>query len=127
MFVKSLLSILHFSFLTVESLFQVLEETLHITLEYLSQEVKASSAKAKAKGLEVELVKLKKDLIAAMVEANTAKEKAKVLFDDLKAERQLTLEKDEQFQVAKEKVKTVTAKSVEAFQQTEKYNTVLFS
>ena len=62
-----------------------------------------------------------------MDEANTVKEKAKVLGDDLKAERQLTLEKDEQLQVAKEKIKTVAAKAVKAFQQTEKYNTVLFN
>ena len=51
-----------------------------------------------------------------MDKANTAKEKAKVLFDDLRAERQLTFEKDEKLQVAKERVKTVTAKSIEAFQ-----------
>ena len=47
-------------------------------------------------GLEVENSKLKKDLISAMDEANTAKEKARVLSDDLRAERQLTLEKEEQ-------------------------------
>lgn len=39
--------------------------------------------------------KLKKDLISAMDEANTTKEKVKVLSDDLRVERQLTLEKDE--------------------------------
>ena len=54
-----------------------------------------SFVEAKAKGLEAELLKLSKDLIAAMDEANTAKEKAKVLSDDQRAERQLTLEKDE--------------------------------
>ena len=65
--------------------------------------------------LEAKNSKLRKDLIAAMDEANTAKEKAKVLSDDLRAERQLTLEKDKQLLVAKEKIKTVVAKSVEAF------------
>ena len=69
-------------------------ETIHITLEYLSQEARVSSTEAKAKGLEMELSKLRKDLIAAMDEANTAKEKAKVLSDDLRVERQLTLKKD---------------------------------
>ena len=53
-----------------------------------------SSTEAKAKGLEVELSKLRKDLIVAMDEANTTKEKAKVLSDDLRVERQLTLKKD---------------------------------
>ena len=65
--------------------------------------------------MEAENSKLKKDLISAMDEANTIKEKVKVLGDDLRVERQLTLEKDEQLQVAKEKVKTVTAKVVKAF------------
>ena len=59
--------------------------------------------------------KLKKDLIVAMDEANTVNEKAKVLGDDLRVERQLTLEKDEQLQAAKEKIKTVATKAIEAF------------
>ena len=50
-----------------------------------------------------------------MDEANTSKEKVKVLSDDLRAKRQLTLEKDEQVQAIKERVKTVATKSVEAF------------
>ena len=79
----------------VESSFQILGDTIHITLEYLSQEARASSMETKAKVLEVELSKLRKDLIAAMDKANTAKEKAKVLPDDLRAEWQLTFRKDE--------------------------------
>ena len=39
---------------------------------------------------------------------------------------ELTLEKDEQLLATKEKIKTIAAKTVEAFQQTE-YNTVLFN
>ena len=50
-----------------------------------------------------------------MDEANTTKEKAKVLADNLRAKRQLTLEKDEQLQATKEKVKTIVAKAIEAF------------
>ena len=65
--------------------------------------------------LEAKNSKLRKDHIAAMDEANTTKEKAKVLSDDLRAERQLTLEKDKQLLAAKEKIKTIVAKSVEAF------------
>ena len=63
---------------------------------YLSQEAKATFARSKLQGLEVKNSKLKKDLISAMDEANTAKEKARVLSNDLRVERQLTLEKDEQ-------------------------------
>ena len=62
-----------------------------------------------------------------MDEANGFKEKAKTLSDDLSAEQQLTLEKDEQLLAAKEKLKTIATKAVEAFQQTDEYNTVLFS
>ena len=65
--------------------------------------------------LEVENSKLKKDLIVAMDEANAIKEKAKTLSDDLRVEWQLTLEKDEQLLAAKEKLKTIAAKAVEAF------------
>ena len=61
-----------------------------------------------------------------MNEANLVKEKLKTLTDELRAERQLTLEKDEQLAAAKEKIKGIVAKAVEGFQQTEEYNTVLF-
>ena len=84
-----------FFWLTIESSFQVLGETIHITSEYLSQEARVSSAKAKPKGLEVDFSKLRKDLIAAMDVANTTKEEVKVLSNDLRVERQLALKKDE--------------------------------
>ena len=72
-------------------------------------------AMSKVEALEAKNFKLKKDLIVAMDEANTIKEKAKTLGDNLRAERQLTLEKDEQHLATKEKIKTVVAKAVEAF------------
>ncbi|KAL0014155.1 hypothetical protein SO802_001224 [Lithocarpus litseifolius] len=81
----------------------VLGEKIHITSEYLSQKAKATSMGSQVEALEAENSKLRKDLIAAMDEANTAKKKAK------------------------EKIKTIAAMSVEAFQQIEEYNTVLFS
>ena len=62
-----------------------------------------------------------------MHEANTLKESSKTLADDFRVERQLTLEKDKQLLVAKEKLKTIAARSIEGFQQTDEYNTVLFS
>ena len=68
--------------LKVGSSFKVLEETIHITSEYV----------------------------------NTVREKTKVLSNDLRAERQPTLEKDEQFLAAKERVKTIVVNSVKAFQ-----------
>ena len=77
--------------------------------------------------LEAENSTLKKNLIDSMDEATTLKEKVKTLSDGLRAERQLTLEKVEQLLGAKEKLKTIDARSVEAFQTTDKYNIVLFS
>ena len=70
---------------------------------------------SRVKALEVENSKLKKDLIVAIEEVNAMKEKLKVMGDDLKAEHQLMVEKDNQLLVAKEKIKTIVAKAVEAF------------
>ena len=61
-----------------------------------------------------------------MGKAITLKEKVKALSDNLRAERQLTLEKDEQLLGVKESLKTIAARSVEAFQTTDEFNTVLF-
>ena len=77
--------------------------------------------------LEAENSMLKKNLIDSMGKATNLKEKMKILSDDLRAECQLTLEKDKQLLGVKEKLKTIAARSVEAFQMTDEYNTVLFS
>ena len=105
----------------------MLGESLHITYEYLTQKAKVASLTSRMKALELENSTLKKKLIDSMDEANTLKEKVKTLSEDLEAERQLTLEKDEQLLGAKEKLKTIVARSIEVFQQTDEYNTVLFS
>ena len=39
----------------------------------------------------------------------------------------LMAEKDEQLLAAKEKIKTIVAKAIEAFQRTDEHNTMLFS
>ena len=82
---------------------------------------------SKMEAMEAETSKLKQSLIESMGEVNTLKEKVKALSDDLRAERQLTLEKDEQLLGVKESLKTIAARSVEAFQTTDEYNSVLFS
>ena len=81
----------------------------------------------RVEALEAENSKLKMDFIVAMGEANAMKEKLKVMGDDLKVERQLMVEKDKQLLAAKEKIKTIAAKAIEAFQQTDEHNTMLFS
>ena len=110
-----LFSFFLFFFLRSSSFFQVLGESLHITLEYLTQEAKVVPTVYRVEALEAKNSKLEKDLIAAMDKANTLKEKIKVMGDDLRAERLLTMEKDEQLQASKEKLKTIAAKAVKAF------------
>ena len=105
----------------------MLGESLHITSKYLTQEAKVASLTSRMEALEKENSDLKKNLIAYMDEITSLKEKVKTLDDDLKVERKLTQEKDEQLLSAKEKLITIAARSVEAFQTTDEYNIVLFS
>ena len=93
----------------------MLGESLHITSEYFTQEAKVASLTSRMEALEAENFTLKKNLIDSMGEAISLKEKVKTLNDDLRAKRQLTLEKDEQLLGAKEKLKTIAARSVEDF------------
>ena len=86
-----------------------------------------ASLTSRMEALEKENSELKKNLIVSMDEATSLKAKVKILDDDLRVKRKLTLEKDEQFLTAKEKLKTIAARSVEAFQTTDEYNTILFS
>ena len=105
----------------------MLGESLHITLEYLASEAKVESAQSHASSLEAKNSKLKKELIATMNDANLAKEKLRTLTDELRVKQELTKEKGEQLVAARERAKRLAAKAVEGFQQTEEYNTVLFS
>ena len=105
----------------------MLGESLDIAFKYLTQEAKVASLASRMEVLEAENSMLKKKLFESMHEVNTLKENSKTLADDLWAERQLTSEKDEQLLVAKDKLKTIAARSIEGFQQTDEYNIVLFS
>ena len=105
----------------------MLGESLHIASEYLTQKAKVASLASRMEVLEAKNSTLKKKLIESMHEVNTLKESSKTLADDLRAERQLTLEKDEQLLVARDKLKTIAARAIEGFQQIDEYNTMLFS
>ena len=105
----------------------MLGESLHITTEYLTQEAKVASLTSKMEDMEAETSKLKQSLIDSIGEVNTLKEKVKALSDDLRAEHQLTLEKDEQLLGVKDSLKTIAARSIEAFETTDEYNSVFFS
>ena len=95
---------------------QVLGESLHITSEYLASEAKVESAQSHVSSLEAENSKLRKELIAAMDNANQAKEKLRTLMDELRVERELTKDKDEQIAAARERAKGLATKAVEGFQ-----------
>ena len=105
----------------------MLGESLHLTSKYLVSEAKVESGRSHASSLEAENSKLKKELIAAMNDTNLAKEMLRTLIEELRVERELTKEKDEQLAVARERAKGLAAKAIEGFQQTEEYNIVLFS
>ena len=92
----------------------MLGESLHLASEYLTQEAKVASLTSRMEALEKENSALKKDLIQSMDGAATLKEQVKALNSDLRVERQLNLEKDNQLQAAKEKLKTIAARSVKA-------------
>ena len=77
----------------------MLDESLHIASEYLIQEAKVASLTSRMEALERKNSTLKEKLIESMHEVNTLKEK----------------------------LKTIATKSIEGFQQTDEYNTVLFS
>ena len=75
---------------------QVLGESLHLASECLTQEAKVASLASRMEVLEKENSTLKKDLIESMDEVAALKEKVKTLNADLRVERQLNLEKDDQ-------------------------------
>ena len=72
-------------------------------------------------------MKMKKELIAAINDANLAKEELRTSTEELRVKQELTKEKGEQLAATRERAKRLAAKAVEGFQQTEEYNTVLFS
>ena len=105
----------------------MLGESLHITSKYLASEAKVEFARSHASSVEAENSKLRKELIAAMDDANQAKEKLRTLTEELRVERELTKENNKQIAAARERAKGLAAKAIEGFQQTEEYNSVLFS
>ena len=113
--------------LTASIFFSGAEESLHLASECLTKEAKVASLMSQMEALEKENSTLKKKPIDSMDKANTLKEKNMTLSDDLGTVHQLTLEKDDQLLAAKDQLKTIAARSIEAFQQTNEYNTVLFS
>ena len=80
----------------------MLGESLHLASKCLTKEAKVASLMSQMEALEKENSTLKKKPIDSMDKANTLKEKNMTLSDDLKTERQLMLEKDDQLLAAKD-------------------------
>ena len=106
---------------------QVLGKTIHITSEYLANEEKVVVVNSKVEALEAEGSRLRKDLLAVMYNSNASREKIKALSNELRVEKLRVTQKDEQLVAANQKVKSIVAKAVHAFQLTDEYNMVLFS
>ena len=62
-----------------------------------------------------------------MDEGNSSKERVKTLSTELRVERLLTVQKDEQLQFVNQKIDPTGAKAIQAFQLSDKYNVILFS
>ena len=60
-----------------------------------------------------------------MVVNNSSKEKIKDLTEELNAEKKLVKQRDEQLAAANQKMKSVVAQAVHAFQLTKEYNAIL--
>ena len=69
---------------------------MRLTTNYLSSEEKVVVANSKVESIEVESMKLRKDLIEAMDQVTKAKEKVKELKEALKVEKKLIIQKDEE-------------------------------
>ena len=93
----------------------MLGKTIHITSEYLAHKEKVVVAGSKVKALKAKGYRLRKDLITAMDDSIASKEKIKALAEELKVEKLLTMQKDEQLQSTNPKVKTVATKAIQAF------------
>ena len=103
------------SLLSFACWYQVLGESLCITIDNLNTEEKVVVANSKVESIEVECSKLRKDLIVAMNERNDMNEKIKELTEALRVEKALAVQKDEKIQAALLKTDTERDKVILKF------------
>lgn len=87
---------MYFFVLTYIYFLQVLRESLCLTIDYLTKEEKVMMANSRAEVAKVESSRLRKDLIELMDQANEAKAKMKEVFEQLRIEKILKIQKDEE-------------------------------
>ena len=113
--------------ITSSLIYQVLGESVRITINYLNVEDKVVVATSKVESMEVECSQLKKDLIAVMNERNEANQKKKKkLTKDLHVEKALVVQKDEEIQAILLKIDEERDKVVQKFKQSEEFSDLQF-
>ena len=86
-----------------------------MTTDYLAIEEKLVMANSRAEATKAESLKLRKDLIEEMREANDTKTKLKEVSDELRIEKMLVIQKDEEIQSAMLKLNSKREKAVAEF------------
>ena len=87
---------MYFFVLTYIYFLQVLRESLCLTIDYLTKEEKVMMANSRTEVAKVESSRLRKDLIELMDQGNEAKAKMKEVFEQLRIEKILKIQKDEE-------------------------------
>ena len=86
-----------------------------MTTNYLATKEKLVMANSWVEATKAESLKLRKDLIDAMGEANDAKTKLKEVSDELRIEKMLVIQRDEEIQSAMLKLNSEREKAVAEF------------
>ena len=86
-----------------------------MTTNYLATKEKLVMANSWVEATKAESSKLRKDLIDAMGEANDAKTKLKEVSDELRIEKMLVIQRDEEIQSAMLKLNSEREKAVAEF------------
>ena len=86
-----------------------------MTTDFLAIEEKLVMANSWAEATKAESSKLRKDLIEAMREANDTKTKLKEFSDELRTEKMLVIQKDEEIQSTMLKLNSEREKAVAEF------------
>ena len=79
-------------------------------------------ANSKLESVELESLKLRKDLITAMDKTNKANEKIKELSKALQVEKALVIQKDEEIQVAPLRTDAEREKVIQQFMQSDQFS-----
>ena len=85
------------------------------------------TANSRAKVVEAESSRLRKDLIEAMDQANEATAKLKKVSNQLKIEKMLVVQKDEEIQSTMLKINDVHKKAIAEFQVLETFGVITFN